>query len=316
MRIAFLGTSDFAVPPLRALDASPHDVTLVVTQPDRPAGRGRRPQPPPVKIAALDAGLDVFQPERINTRAARAAIRDTAPDVVVVVSFGQILKPLMLSLVPLGCLNIHASLLPRHRGASPIHAAVLAGDHESGVTIMRMDEGLDTGPTALMRSVTLDDRETAGTLHDRLSELGGEMIVEAIDLLGRGELEFTPQPEEGATYAGMLSKTDGALDFSADAVEVDRRVRGLTPWPGAWTDLVREGAARRVIIEVCEPDVASGGAGPGEIVHVDRDAITVACGSGVVRIARLKPAGKRAMSVREFLNGATVEIGDRFEVVS
>ena len=260
--------------------------------------------PPPVKVKAEELGIEVFQPEKINTRAARARVAEARPEAIVVVAFGQILRPLFLALAPQGCLNVHASLLPRHRGASPLNAQILHGDSEVGVTIMRMDEGLDTGPIGLMASLPGDPRETAGALHDRLAPLGGALIVEALDAMEQGSLEFRPQPEEGVTYAGLMKKSDGHLDFQRSAVELDRQIRGLHPWPGSFADLQSgDDLLRLGILEATVHD-RSGTGDPGQVTLGDGGTFEVTCGEGVLEITRLKPPGRRPMPVRDFLNGA------------
>lgn len=311
MRVVFLGTSDFAVPTLKALAASSHAPSLVVTQPDRPSGRGRKLQQSPVKEAALALGIPVFQPERVNTPEARAEISRHQPDVIVLVSFGQILKPKLLNLPPHGCLNIHGSLLPRHRGASPVQATLLAGDDEAGVTLMRMDPGLDTGPIALAASTRVEAGETAAHLHDRLALLGAELAVRGLDALAAGRLEFLPQPEVGVTHCGLIDKKDGAIDFELDAVAVDRHIRAMTTWPGAQADLVRASAPLRVTIEAASIDRSDRSGTPGTILEVSKAGLVVACGRGALRILALKPQGKRSMPVADFLNGYPVAVGDR-----
>ena len=316
MRIVFMGTADFAVPSLRALTARGHNIGLVVTQPDRPAGRGRKLRPPAVKVAAEELGLSITQPEKVNTIAARAEISVARPEVIVVAAFGQILRPKLLAIPPRGCLNVHASILPRHRGAAPINAAILHGDDEVGVSIMKMDEGLDTGDVALIGRLPALPRETAPELHDRLAPLGGELIVDALDRLVRSELTFEPQDDDLSTYASMLKKTDGRIDFRDDAVTIDRRVRGLLPWPGASADLVvADGDVRRLGIaraELVAPDDEANAADSspaslaGTILDTTDGRLFVQCGRGRIAIDEVRPAGRRAMSVRDFLNGQTI----------
>lgn len=312
MRIVFLGTSDFATPALRALARSRHDVALVVSQPDRPSGRGQKLSSPPVAEAARELNLPLFQPERVNTEAARQTIAATVLDVVVLVSFGQILKTKFLNLPRHGCLNIHGSVLPRHRGASPIQAALLAGDATTGVTIMRMDEGLDTGPIALLRETPVHEHMTAGELHDHLASLGADLIVEAIDRLERGELVFSPQPDVGVTHCSILVKDDGRLDPESSAVELDRRIRAMTPWPGAFWDLHSpDGTARWQVVRAHVHDHASS-LPPGTIVAAERSRIIVACGKGCLALTEVKTPGKRAMSVAEYQNGHPIRPNSRF----
>ncbi|MEZ6196327.1 MAG: methionyl-tRNA formyltransferase [Planctomycetota bacterium] len=314
MRIVFLGTPEFAVHALRALAASEHEVALVVTQPDRPAGRGKKLLPPPVKSAAADLGLPVFQPEKINTRAARERVRAARPDVAVVVAYGQILRPLFLGLPAEGCLNVHASILPRWRGASPINAQILAGDDEVGVSVMKMDEGLDTGPVGLVVREPARPRETAGELHDRLAPLGGAAIVRALDALARGELRFEPQDDASATRAGLLAKEDGRLDWRSPAAELDRRVRGLSPWPGAWAELGSGGET--TVVQLLRAEIEAGTGEPGTLLEARGDRLVVAAGAGSLALTEIKAAGRRPMSVRDFLNGARLAPDARFLVRS
>lgn len=320
MRIVFMGTPDFAAAALDALLASRHEVALVVTQPDRPVGRSRRPKPPPVKERAEAAGIPVFQPEKINTRVARARVREAEPEVCVVVAYGQILRPLFLAIPPRGCLNVHASILPRWRGASPINAQILHGDAEVGVSVMRMDEGLDTGPVGLVRRGPAIEEETAGELHDRLAPLGGEAIVQALDAMESEGLDFVPQPEEGVTYAGLMSKDDGRLDFRRDAESLARQVRGLVPWPGAFarlcngdeTSVLQFLRVRSVPADEVEEGRGDGRADAGRVLGAAGDAWRVACGSGALDILELKPSGRRAMTASAFLNGARLDPAARF----
>ena len=304
-----MGTPDFAAVALRALVASPHEVPLVVTWPDRPSGRGSRLTPPPVKVVAEEAALPLIQAERVNTRALREAIAATAPDVVVVVAFGAILKPKLLSLAPHGCLNVHGSILPAHRGASPVNAAILAGDRQVGVSLMQMDEGLDSGPVLLTRSIAAEPHETAGELHDRLAPLGAAVLLDGLEQIERGEAVFEPQDHNRATTCGLMSKEDGRIDFTSPAQEVDRHIRGYLPWPGNSATLILDVGSRELSIlrarsTTWERDQ------PGRIVDVARDSITVACGEGALVVSEVKPKGKRAMAVADFLNGTSVSVGD------
>ena len=229
-----MGSPDFAVPALRALAAGNYPVVGVITQPDRPAGRGNALTPPPVKIAALKLGLDVYQPEKLRAPGAMQKLRDWDPGLIVVAAFGQILRPEVLNLPQHGCVNIHASLLPRHRGAAPIQAAILSGDNETGITIMLMDKGIDTGPMLAQRAIEIDPTDTGGSLFEKLSVMGGELLLETLPPYLRGELLPQPQPAEGATYAPMLKKEDGLLDFTRPAAELERKIRAFSPWPGTF----------------------------------------------------------------------------------
>ena len=313
MRIVFMGTPAFAAAALDALLASRHEVALVVTQPDRPVGRSRRPKPPPVKERAEAAGIPVFQPEKINTRVARARVREAEPEVCVVVAYGQILRPLFLAIPPRGCLNVHASILPRWRGASPINAQILHGAEEVGVSVMCMDAGLATGPVGLVRRAPAIPEETAGELHDRLAPLGGEAIVQALDALEAEGLDFVPQPDEGATYAGLMSKDDGRLDFRRDAEALARQVRGLVPWPGAFARL-RDGDETSVVQFLRVRAVAEdrGDESPGRVLGAAGEAWRIACGRGALDVLELKPSGRRAMTASAFMKFSSIS-GSRSE---
>ena len=309
LRIVFMGTPDFAVPALEALARGPHRVVAVVTQPDRPAGRGRRLRPPPVKRAAERLGIgEVWQPERIRGAkgaAFRAWLKALAPDLAVVAAYGQILPKEVLETPRRGCINVHASLLPRWRGASPIQWALLAGDRETGVCIIQMDEGLDTGPVFYCRRVSIAPDETAGTLHDKLAALGAELLPEVVDAIARGEARARPQPEEGATYAPRLTKEDGRLDFTRPAAELERRVRAMQPWPGAYTTV----GDRRLKVLAAEVVPESGV--PGEVLEAAGDRLVVAAGEGALRLMRVQPAGGRPMDARAFLAGRPLRAGTR-----
>ncbi len=297
LRVAFAGTPDFAAAALAALLTSPHEIVGVWTQPDRPAGRGRRLRPSPVKQLALAHEIPVHQPESLRDPQAVAELARLEPDVLVVAAYGLLLPPAVLEIPRRGCLNIHASLLPRWRGAAPIQRAILAGDTESGVTIMQMDEGLDTGDMLLKRAVPIGPRETGGSLHDRLATLGAEAIVEA--LADPDRLVPEPQDEAQATYAEKLRKEEAAIDWSKPATEIDRQIRAFNPWPVAQTRL--DGGVLR--IWAAEPLDEPAADAPGTVTAVSRDGIDVATGEGSLRLLRLQPANARAMSVQDLLNG-------------
>ena len=297
-RIVFMGTPEFAVPALEAL-ADAHQVVGVVTQPDRPAGRGRRLAPSPVKQVALERGLSLSQPHSLRTPEAVAQLSAWKPDVIVVAAFGQILPQDVLGIPPHGCLNVHGSLLPRWRGAAPVAAAILAGDEVTGVTIMQMDAGLDTGPVLAQREETILPDDTQATLGERLSYLGAELLVETLSAYLAGNLLPRPQPEEGATYAGQLRKEDGLLDWSRPAVELDRQVRAFTPWPGAFTTW--RGQRLKVLRVVPLPEW-HGDAPPGTVI-VLADRVVVATGEGALRLEEVQLAGKRPMDIAPFLRG-------------
>ena len=299
-----MGTPEFAASALRALIAAEgHEVVAVVSQPDRKAGRGRKMTPPPVAVVAKERGIPLNQVETCRTRAFREWVGQFDADIGVVAAFGHILGPKALAVPRLGCLNIHASLLPRWRGAAPIQASILAGDAETGVTIMQMDPGLDTGPMLLERRTPISDEDTAVTLHDTLAELGAAAIVEALDALAGEGLQATPQPEEGACYAEKLKKSDGVLDWTADAVVLHRRVRAFHPWPGTSTTLDGQ------MLKVHPPlDVVDGSGSPGEVLAAGNDGVVVACGTGALKLQRLQLQGQRALDVDAFLAGHAIAV--------
>ena len=299
MRLVFAGTPDFAATALKALIAAGHTIVGVYSQPDRPAGRGRKLQPSPVKQVALDHEIPVFQPETLKTAEAQKQLADLKPDVMIVAAYGLILPKAVLDIPTHGCLNIHASLLPRWRGAAPIQRAIAAGDSETGITIMQMDEGLDTGAMLLKSLTAIDTSDTGGSLHDRLAELGGKAIVEALELLKKGELTGEPQNDDLACYASKLSKTEGHIDWATDATAIERLVRAFNPWPGTYTDL----GDQRIRIHEARALVTDSDAFPGTVVHRDRDGIDIACGNGTLRITRLQLPGSRAQSVNDLING-------------
>ncbi|MBR0651158.1 methionyl-tRNA formyltransferase [Roseomonas terrae] len=297
MRIAFMGSPDFAVPALRALHDAGHEIAAVYTQPPRPAGRGHRETPCPVHRAALDLGLEVRTPARVKRDITQHdAFAALNLDAAVVAAYGLILPKPMLDAPKRGCLNIHASLLPRWRGAAPIHAAILAGDAESGVTIMRMEEGLDTGPMLLKEATPIGPDTTVQVLHDALSEIGARLILRAL----AEDPPATPQPEAGVTYAAKLTKEDGRLDWSLDAAALERRVRALNPWPG--TFFVHSGEQIRILAARIEP----GSGTPGTLLD---DTALVATGSGALRLLRLQRPGRAAMDADAFLRGFAMPRG-------
>ncbi len=304
--VVFMGTPDFAVPALHALIQAPDlTVTGVVTQPDRPAGRGQALRQSPVKVAGLAAGLPVFQPRSLKQAGALDHLREWAPDVLVVAAFGQILRKDALELAPWGSVNVHASILPRWRGAAPIQYAIRAGDKQTGITIMKMDEGLDTGPILSMRYLPLRPGETGASLHDRLAQLGGDLLVPT--LLGYlcGEITPHPQLEEGVTLAPSLKKEEGRIDWDQTAVEIDRLVRAFTPWPGTFTTF--DGGHLKIHAGMPLPDRSSSGA-PGTLIAVD-GGLGAVTGKGVYQITELQPAGKRRMSAEAFRAGRVDTIG-------
>ncbi len=300
LRIIFAGTPDFSVPCLQALRDAGHKVVAVYTQPDRPAGRGRKLTPGPIKEAATALGLPLLQPPSLRDPAAIATLRELGADLMVVVAYGLLLPPAVLEIPRLGCVNVHASVLPRWRGAAPIQRAILAGDSESGVTIMRMEAGLDTGPIYLIRRLTLDPRETGGSLHDKLSLLGAAALLEALPGIAAGSRVPESQDDSQANYAHKLAKAEAEVDWSQPAVAIDRLIRAFDPWPVAQTQL--DGASLR--LWGCDlPDLTPpAGAEPGQVIQASKAGIEVATGSGLLRLTRLQPPGKRPMSAAEFLN--------------
>ena len=303
LRIVFAGTPDFSVPPLQALLGSSHQVVAVYTQPDRPAGRGRKLAASPVKQAAVEAGVPVHQPPSLKDDTAVEELAALKPDLMIVVAYGLLLPQRVLDIPRLGCVNIHASLLPRWRGAAPIQRAILAGDRSTGVAIMRMEAGLDTGPVYLMRETEIGPRETGGALHDRLSMLGAEALTDALPGIAAGTLPPVPQDDAGAVYAKKIEKAEGEIDWRAPAHAIDRQIRAFNPWPVAFT--THEGQPLRIWEAEPLPSTAPGT--PGLVVAEGRDGIDVATGDGWLRISLIQAPGKRPMSAAEFLNARSLE---------
>ena len=302
-----MGTPRFAVPSLAALAGSV-DVTLVMCNPDRPAGRGRSMASPPVKEEAVRRGIPVFQPEKARRPDAVARIAAEAPDLIVVVAYGHILPKSILDIPRLGCINVHASLLPGYRGAAPINWAVARGETVTGVTIMRMDEGMDTGPILHVREMPIGAEDTAETMFSKLSILGAEALREALHRLREGTLDETPQDAALATYAPLLTKEHGRIDWSRPAVEVRNLVRGMTPWPSAFA--LHAGKTLKVLSSVVVESGASAGE-PGEIAALGRDGISVACGEGVLRLQAVQPEGGKAMDAWAYAQGRRLATGER-----
>jgi methionyl-tRNA formyltransferase len=296
LRIAFAGTPEFALPALHALARSAHSLVGVLTQPDRPRGRGQRVTPSPVKEAAVAYGVPVSQPASLRGDADRAALTAWQPEVLVVVAYGLILPPAVLELPRAGCVNIHASLLPRWRGAAPIQRALLAGDRETGVTIMRMEAGLDTGPILLQRSLEIGPQDTGGSLHDRLAPLGAEALLEALHGVANGTLTPHAQPSEGVSYAPKIEKREALIDWRDDATTIERKVRAFNPWPVAETRL----AGEQLRIHAAHASVdANTEAAPGTIVACTAEGIRVRCGSGSLLVTEAQRPGKRPVAARE-----------------
>ena len=304
MKIIFMGTPDFAVGTLRSLAEAGHEITLVVSQPDKPKGRGHAMVPTPVKVVAEELGIPVFQPVKI--REAKDVLEKTEADVCVVAAFGQIIPASILHMKKYGCINVHASLLPKYRGAAPIQWAVIDGEKESGVTIMQMDEGLDTGDMLAKAIVPLDEKETGGSLFDKLSEAGGRLCVETLAKLEKGEITPEKQGESPTAYASMLDKKMGNIDWNKSAVVIERLVRGLNPWPSAYTHL----DGKTLKIWACDvlPQSASKGES-GEILEVTKDAIHVQTGDGILVLREIQLAGKARMDAGAFLRGYKVVPG-------
>ncbi len=309
LRLAFMGAPDFALPALRALADAGHEIAAVYAQPPRPAGRGQKERPCPVHALALARGWPAHTPASLKDAEAQAAFAALDLDVAVVVAYGLMLPPAVLAAPRLGCVNVHASLLPRWRGAAPIQRAILAGDTETGVTIMQVDEGLDTGPLLLAEAVPIAAAETAETLHDRLATLGAGLVVTALDGLAAGTLSPRPQPEDGVTYAAKLRRGEGRLDWRRPAAELERALRAFTPWPGAEFEVkgsrIKVLAAEVVAAEVTQDHPA---AAPGTVL--DRQ-LTVACGEGALRLLKVQRAGKAALDAEAFLRGFELAPGTR-----
>ena len=303
LSVVFAGTPEFSVPALEALVASRHRVVAVYTQPDRPAGRGQQLTMSAVKQAALRHGLTVEQPATLREASAVDHLQSYRPDVMFVVAYGLILPASVLSVPAMGCINIHASLLPRWRGAAPIHRALLAGDSQTGVTIMQMDAGLDTGPMLLEKTTAIARTDTTGSLHDRLAQMGAEAVIDALDGMIAGSLSPRPQPAEGATYAAKIRKEEALIDWSKPALELEHQVRAFNPWPVAQTSLHRQ--QLRIWEAAATADRSD--ATPGTVVQADSNGIRVATGEGMLVLSRVQLAGRKAVSAAEFLNGQRVE---------
>ena len=309
MRIVFMGTPDFSVPALEALVEGGHEVVAAITQPDKPKGRGKAVLMTPVKEKAMELGIPVYQPVKVREPEFVEKLRQMEPDAIVVVAFGQILPKSILEIPRYGCVNIHASLLPKYRGAAPIQWAVIDGERESGVTTMFMNEGLDTGDMLEKEAVTLDPKETGGSLHDKLSAIGGRLILSTLKGLEDGTLKGTPQTDEGTCYAKMLKKSLGDIDWTMDAAAIERLIRGLNPWPSAYTCLHGK------TLKIWDGDVLEReyGVEPGTVAEVAKDRLVVQTGQGSLAIRSLQLEGKKRMDAGDFLRGYAVEAGTRLE---
>jgi methionyl-tRNA formyltransferase len=318
LRVVFAGTPAFARTALAQLAAAGFTIPLVLTQPDRPAGRGLKLHASPVKEFALAHGMALAQPRSLRldgkapdeAAAAQAALAAAAPDVIVVAAYGLILPAWVLALPRLGCINIHASLLPRWRGAAPIHRAIEAGDAQTGITIMQMDVGLDTGDMLFVEALPIGPDDSTATLHDRLAALGGRMIVDALRATASGPLARTVQPTEGVSYAHKIDKAEAAIDWRDSAAVIERRIRAFDPFPGASAVLGGE------LVKCWRAGIGVGQGAPGEVLQVADDAITVACGEGALRLTELQRAGGKRLPARAFLQGTPVVVGQRFDSVS
>ncbi len=303
MKLIFAGTPDFAALALRSLIAAKHEVVLVLTQPDRPSGRGMQMRHSPVKEVALTSGIEVFQPHSLRDPDSQEKIRACAAEAMIVAAYGLILPQTVLDMPRWGCLNIHASLLPRWRGAAPIQRSILAGDRETGVCIMQMEAGLDTGPILLAESLAIAADDTAGSLHDKLANLGAQMIVNTLDRL---PLNAKPQPDPGACYAAKIEKSEAALDWRLSAAQLEKQIRAFNPFPGAVSDL--DGRA----IKIWQAKCITASGTPGQVVAVDGSGIVVACGKGGLRLSELQKAGGKRLPVAQFLAGNPITAGSSF----
>jgi methionyl-tRNA formyltransferase len=306
LRIVFMGTPDFSVPTLAEILGAGHEVVAAYTQPSRPAGRGMAERLSPVAQFAASAGIPVKSPASLKNEAEQRAFAGLGADTAVVVAYGLLLPRPILIAPRFGCLNLHASALPRWRGAAPIQRAIMAGDRETAVMVMRMEEGLDTGPVCLAERIPIAPEATAGDLHDELARRGASLMVRALGALERGSLDCTPQAEAGATYAAKIDKADAHIDFARPAQEVHNRIRALSPVPGAWFETEAGGKAER--IKVLRAALTEGRGSPTELID---DALTVACGAGAVRLLELQRAGKKPMGAQEFLRGFPLSRGAR-----
>jgi methionyl-tRNA formyltransferase len=308
LRVAFAGTPQFALPALATLASSSHQLVGVLTQPDRPSGRGRRTSPGPVKLAARSYGLPVAQPSSLGTAEGLAPLRAWCPEVLVVAAYGLILPPAVLELPRFGCINIHASLLPRWRGAAPIARAILAGDSQTGVTIMKMDAGLDTGPILLQRPVPIDRSTTTRRLQETLGTVGASALIEALEQIAHSTARPRPQPVEGVAYASKVEKAEAVIDWASSALDIERRVRAFDPWPVAETRWAGEPLR---ILAAHELMNATGAAAAGTILAARRDAIVVACGEGSLAITELQRAGRRRLTAAQFVSSGQISEGQR-----
>ncbi|WP_456342859.1 methionyl-tRNA formyltransferase [Thermovibrio sp.] len=306
LKVVFMGTPDFAVPSLKALKEAGYEIPLVITQPDKPAGRGKRLKPPPVKVEAERLGLKVYQPERIkDNEELKKILEEISPDLIVVAAYGKILPDWLLKLPKYGVINVHASLLPKYRGASPIQAALLNGERKTGITIMKVIPELDAGDVISQREVEIKKEDNAQTLHDRLAQVGAELLTETIPKFTKGEIEPKPQNHDKATYCPKITKEMGRINWERSAEEIFNMVRAFTPWPGAFTYY------KGKMVKLTKVKPAEGKGEPGEVIEAGKRLI-VATGKGALEILRIKPEGRKEISGDEFIRGYRVRAGDRF----
>lgn len=322
MRIVFMGTPDFSVPALKALVEAGHDVAAIVTQPDKPRGRGKEVQMTPVKIQALEYNIPVYQPVRVREEDFIQVLSALKPEVMVVIAFGQILPKAVLNIPKYGCINIHASLLPKYRGAAPIQWCIIDGEKETGVTTMMMDVGLDTGDMLEKTVIPIEEKETGGSLHDKLSLAGGELILSTLRKLKEGTLTCTPQTEEGTCYAKMLTKSLGDIDWSQSAASIERLIRGLNPWPSAYTswngktiklwaaDVLPDEGDGRINTQVVKEATA------GQVVCSDKHSLIVKTGDGLLSVSELQMEGRKRMDIEAFLRGYPIHQGEIFGAIN
>ncbi|MEG6615237.1 methionyl-tRNA formyltransferase [Peptococcaceae bacterium 1198_IL3148] len=310
MRIIYMGTPDFAVPCLEAIVEHNHQVVGVVTQPDRPKGRGKKLQPPPVKVTAEAMGIPVYQPETIKTPEFMALLKEFNPQLIVVVAYGKILPPEILHLPPLGCVNVHASLLPKYRGSAPIHWAIINGEQQTGVTTMYMNEGMDTGDMILSAATDITDADTVGTLHDRLATMGATLLAETLQLIAQGKAPRIPQKDAEACYAPMLKKEHELIQWQRSAVAIKNHIHGLNPWPGSYTTL----AGKVLKLWRAELVPGNGGEQPGTVVSVKDNQVVVQTGEGLLALTELQLQGGKRLSAREFLCGKKLTPGIKLGV--
>jgi len=303
MKIIFMGTPEFAVSSLKALIESDHEVIAVIAQPDKPKGRGRKLAPPPTKILAEEHNILVIQPEKVRTEEFLSELQDLSPDLICVTAYGKILPKSILELPEHGCINVHASLLPKYRGAAPINWAIVRGETQTGITTMLMDEGMDTGDMLLKKEIQIEDEDDAGSLSEKLSQLGGDLLLETISHLEQGKLTPSKQDESQATHAPMLKKSDGEIKWDKSAQELWNLIRGMNPWPGTFTNLENKS------LKIYKAKLVDGVGRPGEVLDSDPGALIVSTGEGALEILELQLEGSKRMDIKSFLSGRKIEKG-------